>query len=57
MVGSCSLFVGIVDSSFSKEVVNSSSTQDSESHTMGLKRGADTSLSRIVEIVAFVNTS
>src|SRR2546421_2280488 len=36
-----SRFVGIVDSSYSREVVNSSSTQDSESHTMRLKRGAD----------------
>src|SRR5437588_10107037 len=36
-----SRFVGIVDSSYSREVVISNCTQDSESHTMRLTRGAD----------------
>src|SRR5207247_10838411 len=37
-----SRFVGIVDSSYSREVVISNCTHDSESHAMRLKRGADT---------------
>src|SRR2546429_7622769 len=36
-----STFVGIVDSSYSRVALISNCTQDSESHTMRLKRGTD----------------